>query len=426
MKMIQAVFGGVNMKKHIALLLILCTCLLAACQQVQPPATDSGGRGSTPVQTTGAPSPTTKPSTVPTQPTEPTEPIDEELAKFNALFGYEGGWYNLALFRQYTNPSKIDLMAVFHEGFEEESKEPTDAEWEQLKDQPVFNIDKDLMRLPVDRMNQVLMHMFGITLEDVDESGFEGLVYLESTNCYYHMTDDAWSVRGFNAFDMETLEDGTIRVYYTTSHGSGVFCVTVMPRGDGFIILSNIIWPAPTTQPLPDTPTEVLEEFNALFGNLDSWYNKALYYEYTTPTETLDWEIFSGAFREESNQISDSEIAELKAKYPDDAELIEYVHITRLPVERINQVLTQLFGITLADLDDSLVSGLPYLERTDCYYLLGGGSAGAMEFNAVAVEYMDDGSVRVYYTADWDSTVRCVTLMPYGDSYRILSNLPLE
>ena len=49
-----------------------------------------------------------------------------------------------------------------------------------------------------------------------------------------------------------------------------------------------------------------------------------------------------------------------------------------------------------------------------------------MEFNAVAVEYMDDGSVRVYYTADWDSTVRCVTLMPHGDSYRILSNLPLE
>ena len=413
------------MKKHIALLLILCTCLLAACQQVQPPATDSGGRGSTPVQTTGAPSPTTKPSTVPTQPTEPTEPIDEELAKFNALFGYEGGWYNLALFRQYTNPSKIDLMAVFHQGFEEESKEPTDAEWEQLKDQPGFNIDEDLMRLPVDRMNQVLMHMFGITLEDVDESGFEGLVYLESTNCYYHMTDDAWSVRGFNAFDLETLEDGKIRVYYTRG-GSTVYCVTVMPRGDGFIILSNITWPAPTAQPLPDTPTEVLEEFNALFGNLDSWYNKALYYEYTTPTETLDWEIFSGAFREESNQISDSEIAELKAKYPDYAELIEYVHITRLPVERINQVLTQLFGITLADMDDSLVSGLPYLERTDCYYLLGGGSAGAMEFNAVAVEYMDDGSVRVYYTADWESTVRCVTLMPYGDSYRILSNFPLE
>ena len=250
MKMIQAVFGGVNMKKHIALLLILCTCLLAACQQVQPPATDSGGRGSTPVQTTGAPSPTTKPSTVPTQPTEPTEPIDEELAKFNALF-----------------------------------------------------------------------------------------------------------------------------------------------------------------------------------GELGSWYNKALDYEYTTPTETMDWEIFSGAFRDESNQISDSEISELKAMYPESVEAIENLDIHRLPVDRINQVLTQLFGITLADMDDSVVSGLPYIERTDCYYLIGGGVGGVMNFNALSVEHQEDGTIRLTYTQDcWrgDATMYVVTLMPYGDSYRILSNLPLE
>ncbi len=244
-----------NMNKHIALLLILCTCLLAACQQVQPPATDDGGKNSTPVQTTGAPSPTTNPTTVPatvptTVPTQPTEPIDEELAAFNALFG---------------------------------------------------------------------------------ESG--------------------------------------------------------------------------------------------------SWYNKALDYEYTTPTETLDWEIFSGTFRDESNQISDSEISELKAMYPERVEAIENLDITRLPVERINQVLTQLFGITLADMDDSVASGLPYIERTDCYYLIGGGAGGVMNFNALSVEHLEDGTIRLTYTQDcWrgDATMYVVTLMPYGDSYRILSNLPLE
>lgn len=125
MKMIQAVFGGVNMKKHIALLLILCTCLLAACQQVQPPATDDGGGNSTPVQTTGVPTPTTKPTTVPatvptsvpTQPTEPTEPIDEELAAFNALFGESGSWYNKALNYEYTTPTETMDWEIFSGAF---------------------------------------------------------------------------------------------------------------------------------------------------------------------------------------------------------------------------------------------------------------------------------------------------------------------
>ena len=195
--------------------------------------------------------------------------------------------------------------------------------------------------------------------------------------------------------------------------------------------------PAPTTQPtaptqpLPSTPAEVLAEFNALFGELGSWYNKALYCEYATPAQLVLFEFFLSAFNEESNQVSASERAQLKDLIgnPDVYDHIDNLDITRLPTDRMNQVLQDYFGITLDDIDDAGFAGQLYLESTDCYYIIGGGAAGVMEFNALAVEYLEDGTIRLTYTQDcWrgEATMYVVTLMPHGDGYRILSNVCLE
>lgn len=224
------------MKKLFALLLTLCV-LLVACA----PATNTLEPTEDPTQATGDPN-TPEPTEDPTEPAD--NPEDPRLAEFDALFGPMNSRYNWALTSQYADPTFVDLELLFYLGFSDESSKPTDAEWEELKDRPGFDINYDLKRLPVDKMNQVLTQYFGITLEDVDASGFEGLVYLESTNCYYRMGTDASVVENFKATAVEVLEDGTIRLSYTGtsyalgSNGAGV--AVLKPIGDGYQIISNI------------------------------------------------------------------------------------------------------------------------------------------------------------------------------------------
>lgn len=188
--------------------------------------------------------------------------------------------------------------------------------------------------------------------------------------------------------------------------------------------------PTPTEpiQPQPDTPAEELAKFNALFGDYDSWYNKALTSEYTTPEQINLEYLFYNGFAEESRDATDAELSELKAviENRDFADMIQYLEIIRLPVDKMNQVLQDYFGITLEDVDDTGFDGMYYLESTNCYYLMHTDAVWTEDFNAISVEYMEDGSILVYYTADWESTVRCVTLMPHGDGYRILSNVRVE
>ena len=186
--------------------------------------------------------------------------------------------------------------------------------------------------------------------------------------------------------------------------------------------------PIATTQPIPTTqPTEPIDEevakFNALFGELGSWYNKALTCEYETPAQLKLSFFFLAAFNEDSNQITDSERAQLKAVYDGNDNFIDFLHITRLPVYRMNRLLMDYFAITLDEIEDAGFAELLYLQSVDCYYIIGGGASCTMDFNAISVETLEDGLICVYYTANYEDTVYVVTLMPYGDGYRILSNL---
>lgn len=220
------------MKKITALLCVLCTLLLllTACKPSQPQ-NQNGTEG--PQQGI---QPSTQASTqTPTSSTAPTE--DPLCLEMDALFGDMRSWYNQALTSIYDAPKDISLKALFYGGFEGESQDPTDAEWAELKDQPGFREEYDLMRLPKDKMNQVLTTYFGITLEDVADTGFEGLVYLESTDCYYHMVNGANGVEDFEATKVEVLDDGSLQVYYT-SYGENLV-VTLRPNGDGYQIVSN-------------------------------------------------------------------------------------------------------------------------------------------------------------------------------------------
>ena len=249
------------MKKKVLLILIVCAMLLCACRSVEQQPT--GGAGTTPDgPTTTHPASTTKPTDPqptdpqptdpqPTdpQPTDPkpTEPVQDDLAKFNALFGELGSWYNRALTCEYTDPAQLRLTYLFLAAFNEASNQVTDSEIAQLKALYEHNPDyaadiqnHHITRLPVDRMNQVMQYYFGITLDAVDTAGFDDMDYLESTNCYYIIGGGASATMDFNTTSVETLEDGTIRVYYTANYEDTVYVVTLMPYGDGYRILSNV------------------------------------------------------------------------------------------------------------------------------------------------------------------------------------------
>ena len=161
----------------------------------------------------------------------------------NALFESLGSWYNVALVCEYATPEKIDLYEFFLNGFMGEPTEPTDAELEELRDMPGFMIELGLKRLPVQKMNQVLRDCFGITLDKIDKAGFEGLIYLERTDCYYIIGDGASCVLDFNALSVETMEDGAICVYYMkydVYDEDAVYVVTLVPDGDDYKICSNV------------------------------------------------------------------------------------------------------------------------------------------------------------------------------------------
>lgn len=239
-----------NFQKIIVLLIVICALLLTACQPSNPQNVEGTGGGSlsggqTTLSTDNQMHTETQTSTetqtpVETQsPTENTLPMEKELEAFNTLFGNMAGWYNRALLCQYTSPTELKLEKVFYLGFADESKKPTDAEWAELKDQPGFDSNYDLIRLPVDKMNQVLTQYFGITLDDIQDSGFDNLVFMESTKCYYHMITDVEAVENFKATAVETQSDGSIRMSYTAGSDNTAFVAVLMPDGDGYKILSN-------------------------------------------------------------------------------------------------------------------------------------------------------------------------------------------
>ena len=169
-----------------------------------------------------------------------TDSIRLWLTRINPLFSNWRTHYSQALLCTFDDPKELDLKTLFYRGFEGESQEPTDEEWALLKDKPGFEEGFDLMRLPRKKMNDVLVEVFGVSLDYIADTGFAGLVYLEETDCYYHQVSDVEALTGFNAVSVEIQEDGTICVRYTADSLDGIHTVILMPSvGGAFTILSN-------------------------------------------------------------------------------------------------------------------------------------------------------------------------------------------
>lgn len=165
----------------------------------------------------------------------------EDFNWISTCFSATGSWYNMALTCSYTSPTELSLARFFYNGFSDESREPTEDELALYGDTP---LEMDLIRLPVKKMNSVLTRYFGITLDDMDGSCFEGLIWLERTGCYYMIHNDALSVEGFTIVGRTITSDGEITVQYTVDGSEDVYDLVVTSQDVDYRILSNSVYRA--------------------------------------------------------------------------------------------------------------------------------------------------------------------------------------
>lgn len=177
-------------------------------------------------------------------------------------------------------------------------------------------------------------------------------------------------------------------------------------------------------KPTETQPTQSVDSRIAQMQALLEWpsekgfYNYALISEYATPADVNLLNLFQNGFPEESDDPTEEEIVLLDEKMGGNWKEMD---LARLPVEKMNAVLKELFGITLEQTNGVGLDSLVYLEETDSYYTANTGVYYA-EITVSYVETLDDGSIMVQYSMPYDGNFM-VKLMPTDDGgYRILSN----
>lgn len=160
------------------------------------------------------------------------------MIELQELFAPQCYWYNMALTSTYASPEKIDLSRLFYNGYGMVYT-PTAEEWDAIMAVPGFSEELDLYVLTKPMMSEALETYFGITLEDVDLSQADGLVYVEFTDCYYLMHSDYLCTEDLQAVGVERVDGNHIRLYYTANGSSQLYAVTLY-KENGYTVVSNL------------------------------------------------------------------------------------------------------------------------------------------------------------------------------------------
>lgn len=178
--------------------------------------------------------------------------------------------------------------------------------------------------------------------------------------------------------------------------------------------------PDPTEQTWQTEEEALLAKLDALFGDWDSWYNITLTSFYETP-EQIDLKCFvNNSLIPQGDDLTDEEYA-----FVSNYTTLLWMDIRRIYPADIEEVLQQYLGIGLEDLESPAYTYLPYWEETGCYYLIANDVDYTYEFHAESVEILEDGTICMTYTCSFPDTPCVARLMPYGDGYRVLSNLQI-
>lgn len=182
-----------------------------------------------------------------------TEAEIAELQKIYSLVKTETGhrvpnFYNSAIGMAYADAREISLNWFFRQGDQEEfeSTRMTDEEYAFIKSVDPNAENLDWYRISAQDMEATLQMCFGLSLSDMNNiDDLQFLHYWEETDCYYSGTtspapfaDNLQIIKGTH------LENGTIRVQYTTQEGNHgtleCFTMLLKPVDGGYHILANI------------------------------------------------------------------------------------------------------------------------------------------------------------------------------------------
>ena len=165
-----------------------------------------------------------------------------------------------------------------------------------------------------------------------------------------------------------------------------------------------------------------LRYFNEQFFNGEylNIRNQFLTSDYSSPEDIDLLELFYNGTGGEEDAMGEEEWAALEAAAGGEI----YLDVTKTATARINEVLAQYTGLTLAETNQVGLEKFIYLPEYDAYYFAHGDTnyRGGDFFSAGARE---DGQIRLYYEDPLDGG-KCVTLREVGDGYQFVSNLPAE
>jgi len=152
-------------------------------------------------------------------------------------------WYARAATSEYSDPRDVNIAWMFWDGDEES----TLAQWEdtyirqQLAAQKgvgVEEISLDISKISASDLKAVLKKCFGLTLEETNKVGLDGLYYDSGTGCYYKHHGDTF-LREIELTEAYRRIDGSIDLYY--EYTNKTYVMNVMPNGDGYYIRSNLL-----------------------------------------------------------------------------------------------------------------------------------------------------------------------------------------
>ncbi len=187
--------------------------------------TPQNGGDTTATTTTGA---TTATTTVPA--TGETVLSTYELAWFQQFFTTEAARF---LVPEYTSPEEISLFCLVCDGLSKATAEEEAAVDAARPDgEPL-----DVMKAARADIERLVAEYTGLTPDDLDQTEWDSMLYLEKYDAYYRQASDYNGVSPYIVGGYRTAEERVVLRYVTVSEEHGT--VTLTPHGYTYYFVSN-------------------------------------------------------------------------------------------------------------------------------------------------------------------------------------------
>lgn len=365
----------------LALVLLLCGCV-----KTPPPATTAPPL---PTETTAPPE-----TTEPLQTTSPT--LSDPFADWYILLDYtypQTNWLRNAMGCVFETPAEIDLEFLFYAGFRDGSWDKLSPESEASLIDQGFWREMDIQPMPVSEIEVVLNSTFGISLSDCTIP--DGWRYAEKEDFYCSNHNDAYGLGYFTITGVE--DDGTtVRIryhvdgsFYNTATGGFLddvdMTLTLVRQADGsFRAQSNVVESADYS------------EYEALldFAAEPNWLSRSLGCLFEKPEDIDLYYLFYLGVEHPGGW---ADIADESRAFLVEQGFMEEFDLQIMPVEKMDAILRDTFGIELKDV--AMPREWRYIEAEDAYCSNHSDAYFPGVPNISAVE--DDGeTIVIHYTID--------------------------